>query len=143
MPSQEDEIAEARRLSRLLVTAADQAKSRFGAAVEPLGLPVQLARTMLALDAPTSMGELAEQLGFDPSYITGLADQLEERGLIERVPGADRRVKILQPTAAGRALRDQIFAAVNGSLTIAQRLSVDERAILAELLERLIGPDAL
>ena len=141
MPTPEDEIAEARRLSRLLVSAAEQAKLRFTVAVEPLGLPVQLARTLLALDAPATMGELADQLGFDPSYITGLADQLEDRGLIERVPGADRRVKILQLTANGHERREQVFAAVNGSLTITQRFTPEERATLAALLERLIEPD--
>lgn len=141
MASREDEVAEARRLSRLLVSAAEQAKSRFTAAVEPLGLPVQLARTMLALGRPTTMGELAAQLGFDPSYVTGLADQLEERGLIERVPGADRRVKILQLTAVGVTTRDQIFVAVNRNLTITQRFTPEERDTLASLLERLIDSD--
>ena len=141
MPMPEDETAEARRLSRLLVSAAEQAKLRFTAAVEPLGLPVQLARTLLALEAQATMGELADQLGFDPSYITGLADQLEGRGLIERVPGADRRVKILQLTADGRERREQVFAAVNSNLTITQRFTAEERATLAELLERLIEPD--
>src|SRR3954471_14351695 len=92
------DIAEARRLSRLLVQAAELAKSRFTAAVEPLGLPTPLARALLVLAQPTSMGELAEQLGVDPSYITGVADQLEERGLVARVSGADRRVKMLEVT---------------------------------------------
>lgn len=141
MPSPEEEVAEARRLSGLIIVAAERAKARFTAAVEPLGLPVQLARTLLALGEPTTMGELADRLTFDPSYITGLADQLEDRGLIERLQGADRRVKILQLTAPGRDLRQQIFAAVNQNLTIATRLSAEERQTLGRLLERLIGTD--
>lgn len=143
MPSPEEELAEARRLSGMLITAAERAKSRFAAAVEPLGIPVQLARTLLALGEPTTMGELAERLMFDPSYITGLADQLEDRGLIERVPGTDRRVKILQLTTAGRDTRVQVFAAVNRNLTMTQRLSAAERSTLADLLERLMDDDSV
>lgn len=138
----ESDLVEARRLSRLLVAAADQAKSRFSAAVEPFSLPVPLARTLLVLARPITMGELAEQLGVDPSYVTGLADQLQERGLIVRVPGSDRRVKLLQATEQGEVMRKQLFEAVSRNLTLTQRLDEAERRVLGELLERLLGePD--
>jgi MarR family transcriptional regulator, organic hydroperoxide resistance regulator len=62
-----------------------------------------------ALDEPMSMSALADRMGIDASYVTTIADQLEERGLIERQPHpTDRRVKSLALTAEGRRLRDQL-----------------------------------
>jgi DNA-binding MarR family transcriptional regulator len=64
---------------------------------------------------------------------------LEERGLITRIPGTDRRVKLLTLTPAGVALRDQISEAVAERNMILRRLTDTERATLAPLLERLHG----
>ncbi len=42
------------------------------------------------------MGEMARGIGCDPSYITALVDDLDERGLARREPSPDdRRVKII------------------------------------------------
>ena len=64
------------------------------------------------LTKPAPMRDLAERLACDQSYITNLADQVEDRGLVCRVPGDDRRVKLLQLTPAGEKLRDEISEAV-------------------------------
>ncbi len=55
-----------------------------------------------------SMGEMARGIGVDPSYITALVDDLDERGLARREPDPDdRRVKIIVLTAAGRAVAER------------------------------------
>ena len=59
----------------------------------------------LATQDGVSMGEMARGIGVDPSYITALVDDLDERGLARREPAPDdRRVKIIVLTDAGRAL---------------------------------------
>ena len=82
---------------------------------------------------------IADALGYDRSYLVGLLDELEERGLIERRRDpADRRRHIVRVTPAGkkslarlRALQgrvdDEFFAP----------LSTDERATLHALLHKL------
>lgn len=139
MTRREHRYAEARRLSQLLVTIAEQAKSDFADTVLPLGIPVHLARAVLMLDQPAPMRELADRLACDRSYVTNLADKLEERGLVERVPGEDRRVKLLALTDAGVSMRDQLSDAVAERSMVLRRLTDQQRAELAPLLEQLAG----
>jgi DNA-binding MarR family transcriptional regulator len=48
------------------------------------------------------MSRLAEGLGVDPSWATGLVDRLQARGEVARRPSPeDRRVKIVELTGAG------------------------------------------
>lgn len=79
-------------------------QERFKQAVKDSGLsPMQ----MHMLDeigelGPVPMRQLVTHLGVDPSWITGLVDHLEERGLVERQPSdSDRRVKLVRMTASG------------------------------------------
>ena len=138
---QEARFAEAARLAQMLVDITEQAKADFAATVAGFGLPVSLARAIVLLTRPAPMRNLADQLACDRSYITALADQLEERGLITRVAGDDRRVKLLALTDAGIAVRNQIANAVAEHNMILRRLTEAERQALAPLLERLLGHD--
>jgi len=90
------------------------------------------------LDEPAPMSELADAFACDRSYITSLADQLEERALAVRTPGADRRIKLLELTEPGRALRDQIARAVSASGLVLTRLDDTQRATLQPLLAALL-----
>jgi DNA-binding MarR family transcriptional regulator len=134
----EARFAEAGRLAQMLVDIARQAMADFAGTVADFGLPVPLARAIVLLTTPAPMRELADTLDCDRSYITGLADQLEQRGLVTRVAAADRRVKLLALTDAGVALRDQIAAAVAERNMILRRLSDAERKRLAPLLQKLL-----
>ena len=138
MSNHEREFIEARTLSRLIILIGERARADFAAAVAPLDLPVPLARALLYLDEATSMKELAERLACDPSYITSIADELEARGLVTRVPGEDRRVKLLQLTPNGTAVRERAALAVSSQIDFARRLDAGERETLRELLERLL-----
>lgn len=123
----------------MLVDIAAKAKEVFAANIAPLGLPVPLARAIVMLGQPAPMGALAEQLDCDPSYITGLADQMEQRGLVERVTGGDRRVKLLALTPAGQQTRDQIATIVASTALVQAKLGDSERKALASLLEKLLS----
>ena len=83
----------------------DHAEARLA----PYSLSLKHNWALHALDEPMSMSALADRLGIDASYVTTIADQLEERGLIERQPHpTDRRIKSLALTAEGRRLREQL-----------------------------------
>ena len=122
----------------MLVSIAHQAIADFTTTVAGLGLPAHLARAVVALTTPSPMRDLANQLNCDRSYITSLADQLEQRGLITRVAGKDRRVKLLALTEEGLRVRDEISAAVAERNMILRRLSASDRKTLAPLLEKLL-----
>ncbi len=138
MDDYEDQLDESRRVSALLVRSAERAKARFADAVAPFGLPVPLARALLLLEKPAPMRTLAERFACDQSYVTALADDLEERGLITRVAGTDRRVKLLTLTTSGAALRAKMLRAVAEQSPVLRRLDDAERAALGELLGRLL-----
>lgn len=137
MADRDQDLAVARRLSQLLVLAAEHARADFVRTVGGFDLPVHLGRALLALDNPASMGDIADQLACDRSYVTALADGLEERGLVHRVPGRDRRVKILELTDQGRSLRAQIADAVAGRSPILA-LTDRDRADLERVLRRVL-----
>jgi DNA-binding MarR family transcriptional regulator len=101
--------------------------------------PQGITLKMLA-DAPAPMRLIADALSCDASNMTGIADRLEERGLVERrVDAADRRVKLLSLTVAGRELIARIDAPIADELPGVARLSGPERAQLADLLQRAFG----
>jgi DNA-binding MarR family transcriptional regulator len=60
-------------------------------------------------DRGVPMSELADCLAFDPSYVTGVVDRAEERGLVQRQPSpTDRRVKLIVLTPEGLKTRAEI-----------------------------------
>ena len=134
-----DPMVEARCLSGLLIRVAERAKVEFAESVAAFDLPLHLVRAVMSLDEPAPMRDLADHLACDRSYITGLADQLEERRLVTRVPGEDRRVKLLELTAEGRDLRNELSDAVAARSMVLQRLTPDERRTLEPLLRKLLG----
>ncbi len=88
---------------------------------------------------PCSMGELAGALGVDASYVTGLADSLEDKGLVERRPApGDRRRRVLEITDEGRSILSEMHASV-ASVPIGGDLTDDELAELVGLLRRAVG----
>jgi MarR family transcriptional regulator, organic hydroperoxide resistance regulator len=106
----------------------------------PSGLTMKHSWALRALDEPVSMSGLAERLGIDASYVTAIADQLEERGLIERQPHpTDRRIKSLALTGEGRRLREQILGDLWSTVPILDRLTVSERRELRRLLGKSVG----
>jgi len=86
-----------------------------------------------------SMGEMARGIGVDPSYITALVDDLDERGLARREPAADdRRVKIVVLTDAGRVLAEEIDAVLSVPPAAFAALSKPELRQLRDLLDKVL-----
>ena len=87
-----------------------------------------------------SMGEMARGIGCDPSYITALVDDLDERGLARREPAPDdRRVKIIVLTEAGRALASEIDAVLSVPPTAFAALTQSELRQLCDLLDKVLA----
>ncbi|MFB6717163.1 MULTISPECIES: MarR family winged helix-turn-helix transcriptional regulator [unclassified Streptomyces] len=110
---------------------AAAAHSLTGAQARVLGL--------LSLE-PMPMRRIAKKLKCEPSNVTGIVDRLESRGLVERRPDpVDRRVKLAAPTEKGARTAQQL----RDSLTFAREplaeLSDEDRAVLRDLLRRMLG----
>ncbi|MFF4833586.1 MarR family winged helix-turn-helix transcriptional regulator [Streptomyces sp. NPDC001315] len=82
--------------------------------------------------------ELSERLGYDPSAIVGLVDDLEKLGFAERRPAPDdRRSRIVALTEAGRAfLHDTDEASLHVTNELLAPLDPAERETLHALLQR-------
>jgi MarR family transcriptional regulator, organic hydroperoxide resistance regulator len=92
---------------------------------------------MRMLDEPRTMSEIASFLHCDNSNVTGIVDVLEEKGLATRRPSErDRRVKLIELTAAGRRVRTSLTEAVERPPEWLRRLSEGEQRSLRDLLER-------
>jgi DNA-binding MarR family transcriptional regulator len=90
--------------------------------------------------APTQIA-LAEQMGYDKTRLIAILDQLADEGLIERTPDPeDRRARIVQLTAAGRARHLQARADIRAMESkMLDGLGDPEQAMLREILGRLAG----
>ncbi|WNM31511.1 MarR family transcriptional regulator [Streptomyces sp. Li-HN-5-11] len=83
--------------------------------------------------------ELSTSLGYDPSAIVGLVDDLERLGFAERRPSPDdRRSRIVVLTEPGRGfLRDTDEAGLRVTNELLQPLGPAERDALHALLQRV------
>src|SRR3954470_1069329 len=126
----------------LLVELLQGQRQRWLEAVGEAGLRPGQAQLLRALDSeqPTPMRQLACVMRCDPSNVTGLADRLEERGLVERLPDpSDRRVRALALTAEGTRVRDEFVSRLmEPPEEIASLPAADQRA-LRDALRRALG----
>ncbi|HET7365444.1 MAG TPA: MarR family transcriptional regulator [Burkholderiales bacterium] len=85
-----------------------------------------------------TQGRLAEAVRLDRSTMVGVIDSLEERGLVERRRGSDRRTNGLWLTRPGRLLALRLRQRIaRHERRVAARLSDAERAQLLALLAKL------
>jgi len=112
---------------------------RWLAIARKLGLTPPGLGALRLLDEPRTMGEIATFLHCDPSNVTGIVDNLEEKGLAERRPSPqDRRVKLIEPTAAGRRLRARLVREMEKPPEWMQALSEEDQRTLRDLLQRAV-----
>jgi DNA-binding MarR family transcriptional regulator len=95
---------------------------------------------LIDANAGVTQSALAQAVGLDRSTMVGLVDKLEERGLVERRRGEDRRTNELWLTHSGRTpvvhLKKRIAM---HERRVAARLTGAERSELIALLEKLSG----
>ena len=114
---------------------------RVGEGLERLGLTFVQAHALRTLEPrhPLPMSTLAELLVCDASNVTGIADRLEARGLIERrTASGDRRVKTLALTRKGVALRARALEIMNEPPAPIAALSVADQCLRRDVLRRAV-----
>lgn len=120
-----------------IVTAARNVVAVYRPVLEPLGLTHPQYLVMLALweRSPRTLGDIAEELAFDPATASPLVKRLEAQGLVRRSRRADdeRRLDI-DLTEAGRALREQALT-VPGQIMERVGMTPDEIAALRDALK--------
>jgi len=112
----------------------------FEASTAGLGLTPGRFGMLILIEANpgVTQSDLARAVGLDRSTMVAVLDGLEDRGLIERRQGRDRRTNGLWLTAGGRRLLAQMKRRVAAhEARVAARLTAPERKKLLELLRRL------
>ena len=90
----------------------------------------------------TKMSDLAGRWHCDASYVTNVADTLEQRGLAERVPHpTDRRIKMLVLTPLGTQTRERALARLWEPPSAFATLTAEELRQLRDLLAKLAAAD--
>jgi DNA-binding MarR family transcriptional regulator len=87
---------------------------------------------------PHTLRALAEWLAADAPYVTLMVDDLEQRGLVRRKPHPeDRRSKLVQLTAAGRAAAARAEEILDEPPAALRDVPAKDIAVLLRVLERL------
>jgi DNA-binding MarR family transcriptional regulator len=116
-------------------------RTKVGAQLGQLGLSFAQAHALRLLDPekPMPMSALAERLFCDASNVTGIADRLEARGLVQRQSAeGDRRVKALTITPKGMKLREQVVELMIQPPEAIATLSEEDQLALRDILARAI-----
>ena len=141
-----DAVAQVRAFSRLVTRRIGALEDTYLASGRPLGA----SRALWEIGAgPTDLRSLRARLDLDSGYLSRLVAGLEREGLVERAPdAADRRVRAVRLTEAGRAERARLDAASDalaGSLLaplgdrqrerLVEAMATVERLLTAGLVE--------
>lgn len=87
---------------------------------------------------PHTLRALAERLAADPPYVTVIVDDLEARGLVSRTAHPlDRRAKVVELTAAGRAVAGRADAIRDEPPAALHDVPADDLAGLVRVVERV------
>ena len=125
----------------------DQANHALGSevagALAPLGLGQRgFCVLSAAMDAQLTQTELAGMIGVDKTTMVVTVDELEHKGLAERIPSpTDRRARVIKVTDAGRAKvaeGQEIVLGVQNEVLEALPAS-DRAAFVASLMKLVSG----
>ena len=113
--------------------------------LEANGLSMWGYSVLVALDrsAIRTQAALAEAIGADKTRIIAILDELQDKGLIERVADPeDRRARLLAITKDGRRVKEATQDAIQrGEERWLGALSADDRATFLRILQELSGVD--
>ena len=102
------------------------------------GMPGFCLKAMRSLAEPISMKELGRRMHCDPSFVTRVADALEERELVRREANpADRRIKNLVLTESGLELKARVEQALLAQAPWALTLDQAERETFLALVRKM------
>ncbi|MFF0700125.1 MarR family winged helix-turn-helix transcriptional regulator [Streptomyces tendae] len=126
-------------LSTLVHELDLQNNARLRERVARIGLTIAQASALRALDAPTTLRELATRMNCEPSNATVVIDKLEDQGLIERRPHpTDRRAKQIHLTPEGAEQRDKLLTLLREE-PLSTGLTEEEQGALQRLLQRALS----
>ena len=129
------------RVAVLMRRVGEAMRHRFAEVLAEHEMTQPMGLVLAHLETGCPMGHMADRLSVDASYVTALADRLEELSLVARVPSSsDRRVKELVLTDEGRRVRASIHERL-ASHPMFDRLSDHEAESLAELLEIMLADE--
>lgn len=121
-----------------LMAVMGHLKDHVQTVVQPLGLPAASAMALRLIDCPMPMKELGARLHCDGSFVTSIADELEQRDLARReVDRDDRRIKNLVLTPRGLELRSRLQQDVYRGYGGVTALDDRELHTLLELLRKM------
>lgn len=105
---------------------------------ESLDVPVSCMKALRRLDVPVTMKDLGQRLRCDPSFVTMIADALEQRGLAKReASSTDRRIKNLVLTERGLELKATLDQETLCVMPWADALNEEEREQFLGLVRKL------
>lgn len=108
-----------------------------------LGIPTFFIKALHMLDCPMAMKDLGKRIGCDASFVTVIADTLEQRGLARReAHTADRRIKNLVLTGDGQALRERLEREMTARMPWVDALTDDERGQLLTLIRKMLHTES-
>ncbi|GGK73789.1 DNA-binding protein [Sphaerisporangium melleum] len=117
-----------------------------GPALARHGLTEATFQALWAIDPdepPPSMKVMTGRLHCNAPNLTFMADQLVDRGLVERaVDPSDRRSRVLVLTAKGRQVRDEVVRAALEKSPLATLTDSELRQVAALLNRALRPPEA-
>jgi MarR family transcriptional regulator, organic hydroperoxide resistance regulator len=124
-----------------VVNIAGRVSGIMRAGIETLDLTEPLANLVWLLDPnvdPVSLRKLAARLHCDPSNISQLSVQLEQRGFAERRPHPrDRRVRTLVLTPDGMEIRQRLVALVTARSPLSALDDAEQRQLNTILAKAL------
>ncbi len=110
-----------------------------------LGLSVTDVLGLHKLEEPLTMKELGQRMHCDPSFVTMIANGLEKHGLAMRQTcERDRRIKTLELTAAGLAMKERLEQEFATRMPWAHALDTGERECLLRIVRKMlarVGPE--
>ena len=115
-------------------------RDHFERVVAPYDLPPPCAKALHLIDGSISMKEIGARIHCDGSFVTAIADTLEERGLARReIDGNDRRIKNLVLTRKGTELRSRLSHELFDDFPGLGGLTPRERDTLMALLGKMVA----
>lgn len=143
MTNERTEAAETADLVDLLFTVMPMVAEHVNDRLEGQGMTTTDYWALRSVDGPMPMKDLATCMDIDPSYVTLVADRLEELELIERqAHPTDRRVKNLVLTPKGRRFKKAMPDKLWSGSSLFSALTCDERAQLADILTKVASSGA-
>jgi len=141
IPKPKDPVAVARaEVVELLFSYVERLRAHFESVAAAHDLTEMQAKVLMFLGDVEPMRCVADNLGCDPSNITGVVDRLQDRGFLTRSEDPnDRRVKILHATPAGKKLRETIgmdlFRDMPGMSSLSRAHVAELRNLLSTLCD--------